>query len=347
VIAIPRPALPATVACLLLAAPAFADEAVRVDGDAAPPAAEAASAEPTTSEPPPAALSSPPVPVFEAGAVRAFADHLLEDGDAYRAIGEYRRYLFLSPGSGDADLVTYRIALAYLVGEQHTSAIAWGERVENDPEARPEVRWAAWAAVGRAFFDLGQHGSAAIHLAHPPRDFDDSATAGWADYVRGWSRLQRHELEEAAAAFAAVPAGTEWHGPGLALAEELSSPPRLSRRSPVLAGLLSIVPGLGHLYLGMWGTALSALTWNGAFAWGLYETARTEQWGLFALLAVLESVWYTGTIYGAVAGAFRHNRDARQNWLESVAARHPAPGAPPQPTLPGAAPLDLDGLGRF
>ncbi len=279
--------------------------------------------------------------------VRKFADHLLEQGDAYRAIGEYKRYLFLSPGADDEDLVYYRIALAYLVGRQAVAALPLFEQVAGDPAARPEVRHAAWAATGKAFFNQDRCDDAALHLGSPPANLDDRNILSWAAYTRGHCYLKAFELEEAARAFSSVCSETVWSKPAAALENELSSPPRFSRRSPTLAGILSLVPGLGHLYLGMWPTAFAAATWNGAFLWAMYETGRSGHWGLFSLLALLEWVWYSGTIYGAVAGAFRHNRDARLNYLDSLEAAHPGPGAPPQPTLPDTRQLDLFGLGSF
>ena len=49
-----------------------------------------------------------------------------------------------------------------------------------------------------------------------------------------------------------------------------------------------------------------------------YDAFRRRQWGVGALLAGLSLLWYSGTIYGAVDGAHRYNRDARLNFLEEL-----------------------------
>lgn len=264
------------------------------------------------------ALAHPPE------AERRIGDALLSEGDAYRAITAYKRYLVLAPDAADQDLVRYRIALAYLVGEQDDAAWRAAARIGG----RPEVDLAARLLVGRALYGLERYDLALDVLG--PLD------APYAHYVVGWTHLRRFELRPAADAFAAM--GTD---EGRVLAAALRRPDALPYRSPVLAGLLSLVPGLGHAYLGLWGVAASSLTWNGAFLWGMYETGRSGQWGLFALLSVLESLWYFGGIYGAVIGAERFNRDARLDYLDAVAARHPPPGLPPQPDLAEAPPLGL------
>ena len=90
------------------------------------------------------------------------------------------------------------------------------------------------------------------------------------------------------------------------------------RITPLAAGLLSVVPGLGHLYLEEYSVGLTALAWNGLFGYAAYESFRHRRWGVGALLAALELLWYSGTIYGAVSGAERYNRDAVLNYLDRL-----------------------------
>lgn len=274
------------------------------------------------------------VAAHEPASVRAHGDALLLEGDAYRAIGAYKEYLHLAPDPADGDVVRYRIALAYFMGEQWEAAL-----FASNLRGRPEVRQAGVLLGGAALYRDGQYERVAAHL--------EAAQHGYARYLTGWSWVKQWSFEAAALAFDAVPADSVWRTSAQALADELSRPVEVSHRSPWLAGILSIVPGLGHVYLGMFGVSVSALLWNGAFGWGLYETVRARQWGLFALLAVLESVWYFGTIYGAVSGAQRHNRDAVLNYVEALEARHAPPGPPPQPDLPGTPPIAVRLGARF
>jgi hypothetical protein len=83
-------------------------------------------------------------------------------------------------------------------------------------------------------------------------------------------------------------------------------------KSPVAAGILSIVPGLGHFYIEEYGNGVVALMWNGAFLYALVDSIIDGRYGQAVLIGLVESVWYTGTIFGAVAGAHRFNRDARR-----------------------------------
>src|SRR5580658_6865068 len=51
-----------------------------------------------------------------------FADHLLDTGDNYRAIGEYKRYLFENPQGERRAEAELKIGLAYLHGERYAEA---------------------------------------------------------------------------------------------------------------------------------------------------------------------------------------------------------------------------------
>lgn len=113
----------------------------------------------------------------------------------------------------------------------------------------------------------------------------------------------------------------------------------LPQKSPVLAGVLSILPGAGHVYIGQPMIGLTAFLWNGLFGYALYEAIVNRQIGLSIALGVFEFLWYSGSIFGAVSGAMKFNRDARRNALEDLRERYddrpeswpPAPVRPARP----------------
>ena len=80
-------------------------------------------------------------------------------------------------------------------------------------------------------------------------------------------------------------------------------------KSPTVGGLLGIVPGLGYAYSGEWGNMVRSMLLNGLFGWAMWECADKEDWGLFAVTTFFELTWYTGSIYGGIDAAHRHNRD--------------------------------------
>ena len=93
-------------------------------------------------------------------------------------------------------------------------------------------------------------------------------------------------------------------------------------KDPLLAGVLSMVPGLGHFYLGQWGVGATSLVWNGLFLFAAISAWLSGDFAVAAVLTVFELGWYAGGVFGAVAGAYRFNRDAVKNWRDDVLARY-------------------------
>lgn len=183
----------------------------------------------------------------------------------------------------------------------------------------PEWQARALLETGWARYTAGRSEAAANSLRAFLRaqGAGSGADVDRARYLLGWTLLAQDQGERAAEAFAAIPPFPEQGR----LTDAARSWGTLPRKSPVLAGVLSIVPGAGHLYIGEPVVGLAALAWNGLFSFALYESIRREQLGVAVLLGALETLWYTGTIFGAVSGAQKYNRDVRLQALEALRAR--------------------------
>jgi TM2 domain-containing membrane protein YozV len=186
-------------------------------------------------------------------------------------------------------------------------------------ELSPEWRARAQLELGWARYAAGRSQAATFALRSFLRWSDSQATADTdrARYLLGWALLAEDDGAAAAEAFSSITSLPEKRP----LTEAARSWPSLPRKSPLLAGLLSVVPGAGHLYIGEPLIGLAALGWNGLFSFALYESIRRDQVGVAVLLGALELIWYTGTIFGAVSGAQKYNRDVRLQALEGLRTR--------------------------
>lgn len=258
----------------------------------------------------------------EARKAAAFAEHLAERGDHYRAIGEFERALWLAPVAPEASRWMLRIGEAYRLGEQYETA---GEHLQAVAAEYPELRAQALLAAAKAWQGAHRYESAIERARESAAVFGDgSSGARRARYVEGWSLLlsterDAHQRDLQAADAFRLARGDGVLGEGadklLALMPKLED---LPHRSPFLAGALGLVPGFGHFYLGDVSTGLSALVWNGVFGWALVEAIRAKNYSLAAVLGAFELMWYGGSITGAVSGAHRFNRDARLNAIDRM-----------------------------
>lgn len=251
----------------------------------------------------------------DASRAAAFARALSQEGDFYRAIGEYKRALFLDPEAPENVAWSLAIGEAYRAGEQPEAAAKAFEAVAA---AHPEVKGPALLGAAQSYLAAGQGESATSRAREAAGALTDPGQVRTARYVEGWALLRTNRDEEAARAFALARGdGAVGQGAGRLL-RVLPQLEQLPSRSPTVAAVLGLVPGLGHLYIGEVGTAASALAWNGLFGWALYDAVREKRWSFAVVLGMFESMWYGGSIVGAMGGAHRFNRDARVNALEDL-----------------------------
>jgi hypothetical protein len=246
-----------------------------------------------------------------------FAESLFAERDYFRAITEYKRYLSLRPDSKKAPWVRFRIGESYLAGGKLDAArFAFEDLLETQKD--PRVRRWAFLSMARTFYRRGMLRQSAGVLDEIIPRLQDPALKGHAFYLSGCARLKIGLAKSARSAFDQVGSDHELVERARWLSSQVMRVEDLPEKSPVFAGVLSIVPGLGHIYLGEYAVAFTAFCWNGVFGFATYDAFQRGHYGVGALLAAMELLWYSGTIYGAVSGAHRYNRDARLNFLDEL-----------------------------
>ncbi|MBI5845856.1 MAG: tetratricopeptide repeat protein [Deltaproteobacteria bacterium] len=259
-------------------------------------------------------------PCITAGDQFSFAEGYFERGEYFRAIGEYERFLHFFPDAPLAASASLRIGQGYFKGEKYDSAKdaleTFLSRFPDDPRAFEARMLACECETKSAGAENGEACLKAL-LAK-------SQAAGiTSDKDRALFRLGRLYMDKgdwksAEAAFSAVsPEGPESGGAKAALAR-LSSTSEIPRKSPALAGTLSLVPGLGQLYVGRKKDALAAFLVNGALIWAAAEAFDRGENGLGAAITLVGAGFYAGNINGAVNSAKKYNKDQREGFVKSL-----------------------------
>jgi tetratricopeptide (TPR) repeat protein len=109
------------------------------------------------------------------------------------------------------------------------------------------------------------------------------------------------------------------------LLSELETAQAIPQKSPAMAGVLSIVPGAGHLYCGRPHDAAIAFFLNAALIGTCWEAFDRDLPWLGSLLLITESGIYSGTIYSAVNCAHKYNRDQKLSFIRRL-HRSTSPG---------------------
>jgi TolA-binding protein len=270
----------------------------------------------------PAPPASPNNPLTEADQILGFADALFNDGDYYRAITEYKRFLFLHPSDARSGRIQLQIGLAYRHAQQWDDARKTFETLaQQHPDAA--IRAEAAYLIGDTSFRQGRYTQAVADLRPVAEQYRQTPMEERARYLLGWSHLRARQWSEATQSFEAIATASPLSPSSRTLAEAARDAEHLPRKSPALAGLMSaVIPGTGHFYTGRFRDGAIALLLNGAFLAAGIEAASAGKEAAAGLLLFFEAAWYSGAIYGAVNAAQKYNRDLEERWLQGLELQH-------------------------
>lgn len=251
-----------------------------------------------------------------------FADHLFSQGDYYRAITEYERYLFLFPLHHRTRYARYQIAHCYVKGDKLSTAIPLLRELiagsVTDEDGKNALNLLGEAYYFRQDYDRARETFEDFLLQAP----DDPR----ADAVRiriGWSYLRQGDWRQAAAEFQKLPPDSPLRVQADGLAEGAKGYPQIPEKSPALAGWMSaILPGAGQIYIERPRDATVSFLLNGAFIWATAEQFRKHNNVTGGILLFFEAGWYVGNIYNAVGGAHKYNRRAAKGYLDGMEDRY-------------------------
>jgi tetratricopeptide (TPR) repeat protein len=255
-----------------------------------------------------------PPPATDAG-LFAFANRLRDDGDHARAVTEYRRLLFHFPRSRHASAARLEMARC------HARLEAWDEaEAELARLADGDDDWARTAAYERALVrrSAKQYEAAAVAYHAFATEHPDDPRAAEARWQGAWCLLFDHRLEQAERAFADIKAPHPRAEDAARLAQECRRVAGMPRKSPFLAGVLGIVPGLGHFYVGRYKDGLVSLGVSGLFGLGANSAFRHGAKGAGVVLGLLGANFYAGGLFGGVNWAHRVNREKAQREIDAL-----------------------------
>jgi TolA-binding protein len=266
--------------------------------------------------------AAPSGPLTDADQILGFADALFDNGDYFRAITEYKRFLFLYPTDARAGRVQLQVGLSYQRGQQWEDARKTFEAIaQQHPDAA--IRAEAAYRVGETSFQQGRYAQAMADLRPVAERYGQTPVGERARYLLGWSYLRARQWPDASQTFETIDTTSPLFPSSRALADAAREGENLPRKSPALAGLMSaVIPGTGHFYTGRFRDGTVALLLNGAFLAAGIEAVSAGNEAAAGLLLFFEAAWYSGAIYGAVNAAQKYNLDLEERWLQGLERQH-------------------------
>lgn len=265
--------------------------------------------------------STKPPEGLTADQLLAFADQLMREGEYFRAITEYQRFLFYYPHDQRGTMALFRIGIAYYRGQSYAEALQTFRQVTQRYPATPYGQQ-AWLWQGECLMQQANYAEAE-HLYSAMIDQQpDTPLTQFARYQRGWTFLYRRQWQQASAAFRHVGPESSFHDAAQRLAQEAEEGGQLPKKSPALAGIMSaLLPGSGQLYNGRPGDALLSFLLNGIFIVGTLQALERDQPAIAGALSFFEAGWYAGNVYSAINGAHKYNRHLETTFLGDLENR--------------------------
>src|SRR3989338_8326165 len=241
-----------------------------------------------------------------------FGNHLYQDEYYYRAITEYKRFLYFYPKHPQNSHTEFQIGYSYLKGEKWEAALPYFQKLSTYfPHTRLGEN--SFFSIAHTHFLSKKYKAAQETWNEFQERYPKSSLNDIAWYQKGWAYFFQEKTKEATQELSLIK-NPSLKNKAMLLSTEIEKWHTLPYRSPFLAGMFSaMLPGLGQWYDGRFWDGMSALVVNSMFAYGIYATWRDEHYVAFGIVTFLASGFYGGNIFSAVSSAHKFNRNVKES----------------------------------
>ena len=249
-------------------------------------------------------------------------DAFMAEGEYYRAITEYKKYLILFTDGRQRDAALFQTGRAYYLGMEYAPAVQAFAELRSSFPASPHAADAAYlAGICNARLNRPDKAAVAFESAAvmtAAAEIAPKARLGrsFVEFDRGNLTGARDELQRFLADFPA----DQRSGKVQTALTLLPQDGELPRKSPLAAGIFSaLVPGSGHVYAGHYGDGATAFLLDGLFITGTVVAVHHENYAVAGVVGVIGLPFYIGNIYGAANAASRWNLAVRKGLRDRLA----------------------------
>ncbi len=242
------------------------------------------------------------------------ADAFMEEGEYYRAVTEYKKFLILFPDSGRADYASFEIAMAYFKGEEYGAAarsfLAMREKYPESAYAIEASYLEGYSQWKLKNYDRARLGLEALAAEHPESDYAPRSLVVicLAALDENKADVSRQALERFLDRYPEHPGEERVKEAAMQLDRYRGLP----EKSPELAGFLSaILPGAGYFYAEHYGDGITAFLINGLFIAGTVAAINNEIYAVAGIVGGIGIPFYLGNIYGSANAARKWNNGVR------------------------------------
>jgi len=244
-----------------------------------------------------------------------FAEYLFNENDFFRAISEYKRFIFLCPDNPLCETCHFRICESYYHAERWNDAVESLEKfLTSYPDSSRYLE--ALYLMGSAEKCLQRYDDAlsSFSLLTEVCTSEEMRNRGYIQSAL--IHVDRENWPKARELFLKVSEKSVLYPSSWIFASGLEHIETIPQKSPALAGILAaVVPGAGHLYVERPRDALVAFLLNGAFIFAAIELFEDDNYVAGGVVTFFELGWYTGNIYSAISSSHKYNKRAKDEFI--------------------------------
>jgi hypothetical protein len=246
-----------------------------------------------------------------------FANELFDNGQYLRAAEEYQRYAFFFARHAKRREMLFKAGKSFLLANDPSTALKLFNQLTSDTPL-DEIAVEAFFMAARCQLQMNAATHAVVQLNNLVALSDDPAVEDRAYYRIAWIHINRLDWNGALQSLSRIsPQGAARYDVK-AIMGPLEKASAIPQKSPVAAGMLSILPGGGQLYCHRYKDALIAFVLNVGTFWAAHEAFDNDQPALGGLLAFVGVGFYAGNIYGAVNDARKYNIDQKRRYIHQL-----------------------------
>ncbi|MBN2568689.1 MAG: tetratricopeptide repeat protein [Deltaproteobacteria bacterium] len=251
----------------------------------------------------------------------SFADRLFEEKDFFRAITEYKRFIFFYPEAYDmCEIAYYKIGMGYHRAKRYEeSIVAFMFFLEKYPESSRRNDVLYHKGIAEKFL---QQLDEALSTFQTIINSDHGEYRDKAIFQRALIFVDCGDWGRARESFLQIPKESTNYPSASVFVQGLENIHNIPQKSPTVAGsLAALIPGAGHLYTERPRDALVAFLLNSVFILAAVELFNDEQYIAGGIVTFFELGWYSGNIYSAVSSAHKYNKRAEDDFISGLRER--------------------------
>ncbi len=243
-----------------------------------------------------------------------FADSLYKHREFGSAKSEFEKFIFFFPGDSRVERAHFNIAMSLFYLKDYENASTQFRDILKQ-YGLSDIGLQSGLMLSRCQAAQKNLPAAIDTLASLRKQTDHPPYLEKIYYQTAWLYVEAGDFKNAISYFHQIKTAFPSAYPVDSIMDEMHPYPNIPMKSPLTAGIFSIMPGAGYAYCGRYKDAWISFVINGACMAAAWESFDKDLPVLGAIISVVGIGFYGGNIYGGISSAHKYNQSAKNAFI--------------------------------